>query len=275
MSPKLFKPIFGRRKKGFVNEMIKDPAKDIWIHDGSVRRYTEVFDGRLDHHPIEFLKRKNIKNPKVLFIGPAQGEYISEFKKDMNKWGINPVIEVIGIHKTVKPELIEKQIIFKDHSQGLVLEDIFDNSKKYNSVIKEISNNFDLVIASKSSGVHTLYPAYNVFISAIFLKPRGRTYIEIPSKERVLGIESRKARNQKKFGMLSKLKQLVTGEEDTTNHIPFKDKKRMINEIENIEKEARKYLDKYFKRDTSEEFTITPFFKSKDAASMFIMIDRK
>ncbi len=271
--PKIFKR--PKHKKDIVKRVSEGKKTDSWAKNGTKDRYRIVFEYKLENHPLEFLERLKNKKPKVLFIGPGKGEYIKIFKEKLNEKGISPEISVIGIKKSINPDLLEEKVINRDYSIDKTMEDIFDNPNKYETLIKILRDNADLVIASKSSGFHTYYPAYNVFISALLLKPGGRTYIEIPTRELILGSESRKSKNQQPYGIFNKLKKIIYGEEDYENQIQYRHKKRMIREVENISEETRTYLNKYFKRDVSKEFEINLFNKSKSAGSVFVIVNRK
>jgi len=244
------KKLFGKERElqKQVQDMVDGRKKDSWIKKGTVDRYSSVLDGKLDLDPHFFLKQLGKKNPQVLFGGVSRGEYITPFRDKLRKEKINPKIDVFNLTKMVS----KNRNIRSDLSIGQALETIASNPEKYSAQIGRMKEKYDLAIFSSGAGIHTLYPAFNVFNIALMLKPKGRAYVEIPTKR---FIEEQSINNNETY--------------------PVSQVKRIQTQVENIEEIVQKMLNAYYKKDVSSEYNIMVLGKSKSRNGVFVRITRK
>lgn len=120
---------------------------------------------------------KNNKNPKILILGPGIGEEVIELNKTLRGFKINPEIESLGLTNQLTENA--KEAIKKDHSRNLALEEIDPSNPEHKELISNLREKFDYVIAPTSVGIHTRYSAYNGFLCALALKPKGEARITI------------------------------------------------------------------------------------------------
>lgn len=232
-----------------VKEMVDKKREDTWKRKGTIERYSEIFESRLNSDPIDFLIKKENKNPEILIGGAARGEYIVPLRKELIERGLHPEIDVFNISPT---NGTANQIIRRDLSIGQALETISSKPKEYSSQINKLKERFDLAIFASGAGMHTLYPAFNVFNAALMLKKGGRAYIEIPT-QRFLEIQSIK--NKETY--------------------PSSQVKRIQKQISEIDKVVLRMLSAYSKRDVSNEYEIKKLLRSKTRNGIFIRIERK
>lgn len=188
------KPGFGKKRelKKSVENIVKKKEIDSWPLNGQViskplkyhqtNRYVSVYHDILRKEPINHLIKTKNKTPSLLVLGPGIGQDISYLKNELSSNGINPKIDVLGLQKTIEPKLLEKKIVNKDFSSGLSLEEISSNPIKNKKLISNLKGKYDMVVGSASVGLHTLYPAFNVFNTSMLLKKKGVAYVEIPTK---------------------------------------------------------------------------------------------
>jgi hypothetical protein len=168
-----------------VNFVLNSKKKrfEEWGFKGAKDRYKVVFELQLKKKPIKYLLSNNIKNPEIMMLGPSSGEYILEFKKQLVKNKINPVIDCFSLKNELKTN-IEQEVRLNIFGEG-AFEKL--NTKTNNTVLKKIQksliNKYDLIIGAMSVGVHTKYPINALFTSALMLKKGGKAYIEIPVKD--------------------------------------------------------------------------------------------
>ena len=241
---------FGKKRElqKQVQDMVDRKKEDTWKKKGTVDRYSSVLDGRLDLNPHFFLKQLGKKNPQVLFGGVSKGEYITPFRERLRKEKINPKIDVFNLTKIFS----KNRNVRSDLSIGQALETIASNPEKYSAQIKRMKERYDLVICPSGVGMHTLYPAFNVFSVALMVKPKGRAYVEIPTK---IFVEEQSINNKETY--------------------PSNQVKRIQTQIDNIEKIVQRMLNSHYKKDVSSEYNIVVLGKSKSRNGVFVRIDRK
>lgn len=222
--------VFGKKRelKRSVRLRVDGQKRDHWPFHGQKTRYRQIFTTILRKDPINHLIKTKNKKPKVMVLGPGEGNYISNFSSELRSHNINPRIDVLGLQKTINPELLKRKIVRRDLSRGVALEDISGNPKANRRLISRIKGKYDLVMAPASVGLHTLYPALNVFNVSCMLKKGGVAYIEVPTKERVEYYD--------KFA------------------IPEKHKRRMISQLDRLPKAVEKFLESYGGKKFSQEF---------------------
>lgn len=220
----------------------KTTKKESWPNAGQVRvvksgkktvviknRFNDVYVKILKRDPINHLVNLRNKKPKLLVLGPGNGQDIFLLHNELQKQNIKPQIDVLGIQKTVEPVLLEKGIVQKDYSMGLALEEIASNSK--NKLTKRLKGRYDMVVAASSVGLHTLHPAFNVFSVSAMLNKGGVAYIEVPSKKTII--------SKGNFG------------------IPQKHLKRVNAQLDNMQKYVGKFLESYGGSGFSKQFIFT------------------
>lgn len=138
-------------------------------------------EGRFIDNPIYFHVVKSIlknnKSPRILVLGPGIGEEVVELSRVLKGLKVNPEIESLGLTNQLTENA--KKTISKDHSQNMALEEIDPNNAEHKKLIANLREKFDYVIAPTSVGIHTRYSAYNGFLCALALKPKGEARITI------------------------------------------------------------------------------------------------
>lgn len=225
--------VFGKKRelKRSVSLRVDGQKRDSWPFRGQKTRYRQIFSTILRKDPINHLIKSKNKKPNIMILGPGEGNYISYLNSELRSYNINPRIDVLGLQKTINPELLKRKIVRRDFSRGIALEEISANPKANRKLISRIKGKYDLVMAPASVGLHTLYPALNVFNVSCMLKKGGVAYIEVPSKERVAYYD--------KFA------------------IPEKHKRRMISQLDRLPKAVEKFLEIYGGEKFSQEFSFS------------------
>lgn len=238
---------FGKKReiKESVKQRKEGTKKDIWPNQGEIKglnfgkrnvyiqnSYKRIYSTILRKDPINHLIKKRNKKPNVLVLGPGVGHDIVLLKLELQKNQINPKIDVLGIQKTIDPLLLERKIVDKDLSSGKALEEISQDPKN-KKIISKLKERYDLVIAASSAGLHTLYPAFNVFNVSAMLRKGGVAYIEVPTKERIN--DSLKGN----FG------------------IPEIHRTRMINQLERLPEIVTRFLESYGGKKYAQEFNFS------------------
>jgi len=237
---------FGKKRevKDSVKQRAEGTKTDVWPNQGEIRginlgkknvyiqnSYKRIYSTILKKDPITHLIKKGNKKPDVLVLGPGAGHDILLLKSELLRNQINPRIDVLGIQKTIDP-LLEK-IINKDLSSGKALEEIAQEPGKNKKIISKLKERYDMVVAASSAGLHTLYPAFNVFNISAMLKKGGVAYIEVPTKERI---------NDKEKGHFG---------------VPETHRTRMINQLERLPEIVTRLLESYGGKKYSQDFSFT------------------
>lgn len=136
-----------------------------------------MFIGLLKNRPINFLRNLKKTNPKIMILGPGDGEYILDLHKTLNKLNINPEIDVLGLSNSITSKVKKK--IRTDYSQGISFEELWNYPEKYKSIIRDFLGKYDLIEASYSTGYHTNYSEKTSFYTALMLAPQGEAYVLI------------------------------------------------------------------------------------------------
>lgn len=232
--PRLFKPkikakVFGKKRelKESVKARVKNVIEDSWPHNGKTERYKQIFFDILKREPINHLIKNKNPKPNIMILGPGEGHYISELKIELAPYKINPKIDVLGLQKTIDQALLKNKTIRRDFSRGKALEEISENPKANKKLISIISEKYDLVMAPASVGLHTLYPAFNVFNVSCMLRKGGVAYIEIPTAEVI---------------------------KRTQFKVPEKHRARMIAQLEKLPEIVKRFLKSYKGEEYSQEF---------------------
>lgn len=170
------------RKPASANQYVKDGHSEIPVWGniiGSKKRFYEnyLYSDLINHFPF-----KN-KKPKILIVGAGIGEELIEFKNHLNAKKIKPKIETMGITKMLTDKA--SKVVSKDHSMNLCLEEIDIKNPAHKNLIKSLRDNFDIVVAPMSAGVHTPYIAYNCFLCSLMLKPEGVAKIHVLSEKMI------------------------------------------------------------------------------------------
>jgi len=148
--------------------------------DGGLHRYTDVFSWILAKKPIEHLLKINKKNPNILFLGPAKGEYIIPFKEELISKGKSPKIDVFGLFKETLSENVRKEIT-KDYSMETAFESLDPRNPNHRQLLLEMIEKYDLIMAPMSVTYQTNYPAFALYQSALMLSKNGKAYLEVRS----------------------------------------------------------------------------------------------
>lgn len=230
--PKLFKPkakSFGKKRelKISVKDKKSSVKKDSWPYNGGKERYKQIFFDILKRQPINHLIKNKNSKPSIMILGPGEGGYIHELQAELAPYKIKPRIDVLGLQKTIDPALLKEKTVRRDFSKGQALEEISENPKVNKKLISIISEKYDLVMAPASVGLHTLYPAFNVFNVSCMLRKGGVAYIEVPTTEVI-------KRPQFK--------------------VPEKHKARMIAQLEKLPEVVTRFLENYKGKEYSQEF---------------------
>jgi hypothetical protein len=249
--PKLFKPkvkakVFGKKRelKKSVKDRTEGKRKDVWPNQGEVKgvvvgnkavvlenRYKKIYTKILKKdHVLHFLKTGK-KNPNLLILGAGFGQDIILLKRELLDYNIKPKIDVLGIQKTIDPKLLETKIVNKDLSSGKAIEEISQEPQKNKKLISKLKERYDMVVAPSSAGLHTLYPAFNVFNISCMLKKGGIAYIEVPTKE------------------------LINDKEKGHFDVPEKYRKPMIAQLEKLPEIVQRFLKSYGGENFSREFS--------------------
>lgn len=238
---------FGKKRevKDSVKQRAEGTKTDVWPNQGEIRginlgkknvyiqnSYKRIYSTILKKDPITHLIKKGNKKPDVLVLGPGAGHDILLLKSELLRNQINPRIDVLGIQKTIDPLILEK-VVDKDLSSGKALEEIAQEPGKNKKIISKLKERYDMVVAASSAGLHTLYPAFNVFNISAMLKKGGVAYIEVPTKERI---------NDKEKGHFG---------------VPETHRTRMINQLERLPEIVTRLLESYGGKKYSQDFSFT------------------
>lgn len=239
---------FGKKReiKDSVKDRTEGKKKDVWPNQGEIKgitdgknilitenRYKRVYRTILNKDPINHLIKRKNKNPNIMILGPGAGQDIVLLRRELISNDIKPQIDVLGIQKTIDPKLLETKIVHQDLSSGKALEEISQDPKENKKIISKLKERYDLVVAPSSAGLHTLYPAFNVFNIACMLKKGGVAYIEVPTKER------------------------ITNKEKGNFGVPEKHRASMISQLERLPAVVQRFLEAYNGKKYSQEFTFT------------------
>lgn len=237
---------FGKKReiKDSVKDRTEGRKKDVWPNQGEIKgitdgknilitenRYKRVYRTILNKDPINHLIKRKNKNPNIMILGPGAGQDIILLRRELISNDIKPQIDVLGIQKTIDP-LLEK-VVDKDLSSGKALEEISQEPGKNKKIISKLKERYDMVVAASSAGLHTLYPAFNVFNISAMLKKGGVAYIEVPTKERI---------NDKEKGHFG---------------IPEKHRTRIINQLERLPEIVSRFLESYGGKKYAQEFSFS------------------
>lgn len=237
---------FGKKRevKDSVKQRAEGTKTDVWPNQGEIRgvnlgkknvyiqnSYKRIYSTILKKDPITHLIKKGNRKPDLLVLGPGAGHDIVLLKLELQKNKINPRIDVLGIQKTI--DLLLEKVVDKDLSSGKALEEISQEPGKNKKIISKLKERYDMVVAASSAGLHTLYPAFNVFNISAMLKKGGVAYIEVPTKERI---------NDKEKGHFG---------------IPEKHRTRIINQLERLPEIVSRFLESYGGKKYAQEFSFS------------------
>jgi len=169
-----------RRLSSAVSKRLKT-KEDKWGTDKNPYRFRDIYVTSLKMRPINFLIWLRKAEPKIMILGPGKGSDTARLHSELLKRGINPIIDVFGLLKTVTKETT--RLIRKDYSIGVALEHLDTEKKEHAKMIAEWKGKYDLVMASQGVGIYTNYPGYNAFMSALMLAKKGRVYFQTSNSQ--------------------------------------------------------------------------------------------
>lgn len=170
------------REPASANKYIKLGHSEIPVWHNVIGSKKRFYENYLYSDLIARFPSKKSK-PKILVIGAGIGEELIELKNHLNAKKIKPKIETLGITKILTDKA--SKVVSKDHSMNLCLEEIDIKNPEHKKLIKSLRENFDVVAAPISAGVHTPHIAYNCFLCALMLKPEGVAKIHVLSEKMI------------------------------------------------------------------------------------------
>ena len=186
----IVKPKEPKSPTGFKRPVVPDLTKrnlrvyrDDWnqpnriMQYGSEHRFKEVFFDELKKAPIKFLLGLRKNNPRIMMLGPGMGYDLLELYSFLNKRQIKPEIDVFGLTKSISEDT--KSVVNNDFSMGVPLELMDPKKPEHKTFIDQVTNKYDLVVASVSVGMHTYYPSHNCYRSALMLNQGGEAYVQL------------------------------------------------------------------------------------------------
>lgn len=170
---------FGKiRKPANHNLDIREGRLETSVWGNNIGTKKRFYNNYLYSDLVNNFPSKN-KKPKILVIGAGIGEELIELKNHLYAKKINPKIETMGITKMLSNKA--KKVVHKDYSINLNLEEIDIKNPAHKKLIETLRNNYDVVAAPMSVGIHTSYIAYNCFLCSLMLKPNGVAKIQLLS----------------------------------------------------------------------------------------------
>ena len=116
-------------------------------NNGGEHRFEHIYYKRsLKKKILDFILEELKQYPEVMVLGPGEGHDTALLKLELEKYGVNPEIDVLNLYKgTLDKDLIKKRIIRNDLSADKAFEQInlFDD---FNHV-KKLFENYHMVIA--------------------------------------------------------------------------------------------------------------------------------
>lgn len=150
---------------------------DFWRFNGQESRYEQIYNVELMRDPILHLESLQKEHPQIMILGPGLGEDIIALKRELTELGMSPDVDVFGLSKSLDQSA--RRRVRTDYSLRLALEEVDPKNEKHRKLIDNLQEKYDLVVAPKSVGYHTNYPAYAVFATARLLAKGGAGYIEL------------------------------------------------------------------------------------------------
>lgn len=210
-------------------------------------------EGRFIDNPIYFHVVKSIlknnKSPRILVLGPGIGEEVVELSRVLKGLKVNPEIESLGLTNQLTKKA--KEVIKKDHSKNLALEEIDPSNAEHKKLINSLKEKFDYILAPTSIGIHTRYSAYNGFLCALALKPKGEARITILSEDfsqNYIDLYKHQLETKEAYGY----KERETAKIEQELKLAL----RIKTQTKTIVPTIYRLLNSYFKRDVREQYTV-------------------
>jgi hypothetical protein len=149
-----------------------------WTHNnGGKQRFLEIYKQDLKNKVLDFILYDLKKHPEIIVLGPGLGHDTILLKKELESYGIKPMIDTLNLTQRELDEKVAKKIR-EDHSQPfLPFEKI--NEVEHSVIVKKLKHKYDIFVAPASVGTHTKSAPYALFQSSLLLKVGGRGFIEI------------------------------------------------------------------------------------------------
>jgi len=148
-----------------------------WQTVGTENRFEQIYLRSTASRPIEFLRTLGKKQPKVMILGPGVGEDTVKLYRSLTAEHLDPKIDTFGLTNSLSRAA--RRIIVRDYSINMPLEMITPRVPEHQRLISALIGKYDLIVGALSVGIHTRYPAYNVFASSLMLSPGGKAFIEV------------------------------------------------------------------------------------------------
>lgn len=216
-----------------------------WRKNGDKDRF---IDNSIYFNLIKGINRNN-KSPKILILGPGIGEEVIELNKILKILKLNPEIESLGLTNQLTKKA--KEVIKKDHSKNLALEEIDPNNPEHKKLINSLKEKFDYILAPTSIGIHTRYPAYNCFLCALALKPKGEARITILSEDfsqSYIDLYKHQLETKEAYGYKEREISKIEHE--------LRFAQRMKSQTKTIVPTIYRMLNSYLKKDIREQYTV-------------------